>query len=129
MSCPGSGPDVLRPLRVPDVRGKPLLNPRPPNVPLFRALWSLLDGIWGSLKGSWGVLDDAGIQHYEMEVSSDLGALQIPQIDSNTGTWLLHDSPSQRPWSVEFMNMRGTKKNLVSSIELPVGPRGYLKSL
>ena len=24
----------------------------PPNVPLLRALWSLLDGIWGSLKGS-----------------------------------------------------------------------------
>ena len=30
--------------------------PRPPNVALFRALWSLLDGIWGFLKGSWGVL-------------------------------------------------------------------------
>ena len=28
--------------------------PRPPNVPLFRALWSLLAGIWGLLKGSWG---------------------------------------------------------------------------
>ena len=27
-----------------------------PNVPLLRALWSLLDGIWGLLKGSWGVL-------------------------------------------------------------------------
>ena len=30
--------------------------PRPSNVPLLRALWSLLDGIWGLLKGSWGVL-------------------------------------------------------------------------
>ena len=30
--------------------------PRPPNVPLLRALWSLLDGIWGVLEGSWGVL-------------------------------------------------------------------------
>ena len=30
--------------------------PRPPNVPLLKALWSLLDGIWGVLKGSWGVL-------------------------------------------------------------------------
>ena len=30
--------------------------PGPPNVPLLKALWSLLDGIWGSLKGSWGVL-------------------------------------------------------------------------
>ena len=29
---------------------------KPPNVPLLRALWSLLDGIWGLLKGSWGVL-------------------------------------------------------------------------
>ena len=28
----------------------------PPNVPLLRALRSLLDGIWGSLKGSCGVL-------------------------------------------------------------------------
>ena len=30
--------------------------PRSPNVPLRRALWSLLDGIWGVLRGSWGVL-------------------------------------------------------------------------
>ena len=29
---------------------------RPPNVPLLRALWSLLDGILGLLKGGWGVL-------------------------------------------------------------------------
>ena len=28
--------------------------PRPPNVPLLRAIWSLLDGIWGLLKGSGG---------------------------------------------------------------------------
>ena len=33
------------------------LQPRPPNVPLLRALWSLLDGISGLLKGSWGVLE------------------------------------------------------------------------
>ena len=32
------------------------LLPRPPNVPLLRALWSPLDSIWGVLKGSWGVL-------------------------------------------------------------------------
>ena len=31
---------------------------RPLNVPLLRALWSLLDGIWGSLKGSWGSAGD-----------------------------------------------------------------------
>ena len=30
--------------------------PSPANVPLLRALWSLLDGIWGVLKGSGGVL-------------------------------------------------------------------------
>ena len=30
--------------------------PRPPNVPLLRALRSLLDCIWDLLKGSWGVL-------------------------------------------------------------------------
>ena len=33
-------------------------KPRPPNVALLRALWSLLDGIWGVLKGSWGVMED-----------------------------------------------------------------------
>ena len=33
-------------------------QPCAPNVPLLRALWSLLDGIWGSLKGSWGVLEE-----------------------------------------------------------------------
>ena len=33
-----------------------LHTPRPPNVTLLRALWSLLDGIWGLSKGSWGVL-------------------------------------------------------------------------
>ena len=32
-------------------------SPRRPNVPLLRALWSLLAGIWGVSKGSWGVLD------------------------------------------------------------------------
>ena len=32
---------------------------RPPNVPLLRALWSLLDVVWGLLKGSWGVLPDS----------------------------------------------------------------------
>ena len=36
--------------------------PRPPNVPLLRALWSLLDGIWCVLKGSWGVLVSADPQ-------------------------------------------------------------------
>ena len=30
--------------------------PRPPNVPLLMAFWSLVDGIWGVLQGSWGVL-------------------------------------------------------------------------
>ena len=30
--------------------------PRPGNVPLLRALWSLLNCIWGLLQGSWGVL-------------------------------------------------------------------------
>ena len=40
--------------------GKPQVSrtrliPRPPNVPLFSALWSLLDATWGVLKGSWGV--------------------------------------------------------------------------
>ena len=37
-------------------KGDGLRLPRPPNVPLFRALWYLLDDIWGVLKGSWGVL-------------------------------------------------------------------------
>ena len=40
--------------KIPGVRGS--LLPRPPNEPLLRASWSLLDGIWGALEGSWGVL-------------------------------------------------------------------------
>ena len=30
--------------------------PTPANIPLLRALRSLLDGSWGVLRGSWGVL-------------------------------------------------------------------------
>ena len=40
------------------LQGRLDLSPAPPNVPLLRALWSLLDGIRGVLKGSWGVLAD-----------------------------------------------------------------------
>ena len=29
---------------------------RPPNVPVLRVFWSLLDGAWGALRGSWLVL-------------------------------------------------------------------------
>ena len=32
------------------------LLPWPPNAPLVRALWSLLDGIWRALKTTWAVL-------------------------------------------------------------------------
>ena len=37
---------------------------RPPNVPLLRAIWSLLDGIWGLLKGSWRGDHEAGVVLY-----------------------------------------------------------------
>ena len=37
-----------------------------PNVPLFRALWSLLDGIWGARKGSWGAGIFWGLKRPEM---------------------------------------------------------------
>ena len=40
--------------------------PRAPNVPLLRALWSLLDGIWGVLKGSWGVLVYARVTTWQL---------------------------------------------------------------
>ena len=52
--------------------------PRPPNVPLLRALWSLLDGIWGLLEGRWGVLvmifNEFGVQAL---AAQQLVALQI----------------------------------------------------
>ena len=41
-------------------------SPRPPNVPLLRAIWSLLDGIWGLLKGSWGVLAEIKVPKYSV---------------------------------------------------------------
>ena len=31
-------------------------HPRPPNVPLLRASWSLLDGVRGVVKGIWAML-------------------------------------------------------------------------
>ena len=43
-------------MRSGDLVGLVIGLPRPPNVALLRALWSLLDGIWGVFKGSWGVL-------------------------------------------------------------------------
>ena len=46
------------PLELHLVPKQSLQEPRPPNVPLLRAIGSLLDGIWGVLKGSWGVLED-----------------------------------------------------------------------
>ena len=36
------------------IKNTPWPRPRPANVRLLRALWSLLDGLWGILKGSWG---------------------------------------------------------------------------
>ena len=53
-------------------------NPRSPNVPLLRALWSPLDGTWGLLKGRWGVLDKAGIPPDRCSglVRNDLARLQ-----------------------------------------------------
>ena len=48
LSSSTPGPDLMSPRQE--------TPPRPPNVPLLRALWSLLVGIWGFLKGSWGVL-------------------------------------------------------------------------
>ena len=50
------GPNIYE-ANVPQSFIKRLHYPTPPNVPLLRPLWSLLDGIGGSLKGSWGVLD------------------------------------------------------------------------
>ena len=51
---PGSGPGDPEDFSQNLPKGRTL--PRPPNVALLKALWSLLDGIWGLLKGSWGVL-------------------------------------------------------------------------
>ena len=48
------------------IRGPCLGVPIPgPNVPLLRALWSLLDGIWGILKGSSRVLVMRIIVYFE----------------------------------------------------------------
>ena len=55
----------------------------PPDVPLFRAIWSLLDAIWGLFKGSWGVLVDymilTGIFTLGPMLGSDPGSLDRPE--------------------------------------------------
>ena len=56
-------------------------QPRPPNVALLKAFWSLLAGIWGLLKASWGVLENQGL----LRASNFAGVLgsdddrQLPQ--------------------------------------------------
>ena len=50
----------------------------PPNVPLMRAILSLLDGIWGLLKGRCGVLD-----HTENPRSYTTGA-KLPGLSSRS---------------------------------------------
>ena len=49
------------------------LLPTPPNVPLFRALWSLLDGIWGSLRRSWGVLVYCSVLGISQSLNKKIG--------------------------------------------------------
>ena len=46
-------------------------SPRPPNVPLLRALWYLLDGIWGLLNGSWGVLALIGAEILSLSTQAE----------------------------------------------------------
>ena len=45
---------ILKVGSIPESSVMPCNRLRPPNVPLLRALWSLLVGIWGILKGSCG---------------------------------------------------------------------------
>ena len=59
----------------------------PVNVPLLRALWSLLDGIWGVLKGSWGVLVWASIVLPRVQLvkgARDVGGKGMSPRGSNT---------------------------------------------
>ena len=57
------------------------LVPTPPNVPLLRALWSLLDGIWGVLKGSCAGQSN----HFEKVCSSMCVAIQTPSTGIRLG--------------------------------------------
>ena len=62
-------------------------EPRPLNVPLFRALWPVLDSIWGVLKGSWGVLEGklcAGWVAFagEVTVLADVTGIDVPWLQS-----------------------------------------------
>ena len=62
-------------------------QPRPPNVPVLRAVWSSFDGIWGVLKGSWGVLEDRNPQvTWTFQCSSFFGFVAI----SKFLDWILH---------------------------------------
>ena len=57
-----------------DSKRKRSCMPRPPNRPLLRALWYLLDGICGVLKASWGVLVLSTVGGVLMRGTQSLGA-------------------------------------------------------
>ena len=107
--------------------------PRPPNVPLLRALCSLLVGIWGNLKGSWGLLVRAGswlrfspkgaiclllflnsgvhrtlrVQVAKYRVSTRNHTIAIPKIETlDTHIWVL--------WTLRVMNSHELKANRYS---------------
>ena len=81
-------------------------SPRPPNVPLLRALWSLLDGIWGFLKGSWGVLAYVVFSVMAWFLSRDYTILAKKGLHRSlqvATTWTLQDGCE----SSEALNMPG----------------------
>ena len=73
----------------------------PPNIPLLRALWSLLDGIWGVLKGSWGVLVELKVMIWQH--------LQCPCI-YHTAAWNL--------WEWDQLPRRDLNRSMFNSLSL-----------
>ena len=79
-----------------------------PNVPLYRALWSLLDGIWGVFKGSLGAAGGR-VGFGSLRSSAFFGLLPSGLGRSefeSCGLWLLRALPERRnPSSSRAFNL------------------------
>ena len=100
--------------------------PRPPNVPLLRAFWSLLDGIWGVLKSCWGVL-----VHTHIDICVDMygvGSLGHVSVGARgLPPWPLRPRAAGRPRLSSSPEAPSTQNRYYSGVSIKGSYRAPLK--